>query len=393
MTMKVIRAEWLFDGLSETLIKDGAVLFEDGIISYAGAAEDLPLVQAETEMFEGATVLPGLIDAHVHLTMDGTRDAVQKVSEDSLPLATLRAVRNAEMQIAAGITTVRDCGSKGYIAVDLAKAVQEGLLIKAPRILAAGPVICITGGHGYFFGMEADGPDEVRKAVREVMKRGAHFIKLIATGGIITPGAAAGILQYNFDELVTAVKEASKAGLKTAAHAHGAEGIKFSLQAGISTLEHGSYIDDEGISLFQKSKTIFVSTLLASRQQVEHIAEIPGYMAKKISCHIDAEICSVKKLIEAGVPLAGGTDAGTPYNPHGELPEQLSILAEYGLGNVGALKAGTSISAKALGLEEQVGDFTPGKEADILVVRGNPEKNLSNLKNVLGVWKFGNRVI
>jgi imidazolonepropionase-like amidohydrolase len=392
MKRYVLRSKWLYDGKADQLAHDAALLIEEEKIVFAGAAANLGAVEARTYNFENATILPGLIDAHVHLTFDGSSDPVQKVTADSIPMATLRAVKNTEKLIQRGITTVRDCGSRDYVSVEVARASRDGLL-KAPHILASGPVICITGGHGYFMGHEADGPDEVRKAVREVIKNGADFIKLIATGGVITPGTEVGFTQFNQVELEAAVVEATKVGLRTAAHAHGAEGIRLALQAGISTVEHASYIDETGITLFLQSGAVYVSTLLASRRQVEHLTEIPNYMSEKISSHIDTETESVKKLIRAGVTVAGGTDAGTPFNPHGDLVEQLLILSECGLGNIGTLKAGTYNSALALGIHNEAGSLQPGKRADILVVKGNPVDNLQALKDVLSVWKSGKCLI
>jgi len=390
----LLKGTWLFDGIIDQLIPDAAVIVENGKIIYAGPEDCVSLTGVKTYTYENATILPGLIDAHVHLTFDGSEDPIQKIKSDNGSLLpTLRAIKNAEKHIKAGITTIRDCGSRDYIIVEIAQAVRDGRLPGLPHILASGPVICITGGHGYFIGLEADGPHEVCKAVRKAIKKGSHFIKLIATGGVLTPGSKAGVTQFNLNEIEVAVKEASKAGLRSAAHAHGSEGIKLALEAGISTIEHASYIDDRGISLFLQTDAIAVSTLLASQRQVEHLTKIPKYIADKISCHIETEKNSLKRLIDAGIPIAGGTDAGTPFNFHGELVEQLIILSDCGLGNIGALKAGTYYSALALGLQDSIGILQQGKIADILVVKGNPVDNLTALKSVLSVWKSGEIII
>ncbi|MBE3584417.1 MAG: amidohydrolase family protein [Limnochordaceae bacterium] len=393
MTTKILKASCLLDGTRREPVADGAVVVHNGQILYAGPAGSMPDVAGEVVELPGTTLLPGLIDAHVHLTMDGSADIVQRVTTDTLPMATVRAVVNAERLIRAGITTVRDCGCQGNINIDLARMVSQGIIRMAPHILAAGPAICMTGGHGHFIGWEVDGPDEVRKAVRKVIKAGADVIKLIATGGVITPGVTAGAPQFSLEELRVAVEEARKAGLTVAAHAHGAEGIKNALRAGVTTVEHASYVDDEGIQLFLETGAIFVSTLLASRRQVEHLHEVPDYVAYKISRHIDIESHSVRRLIAAGVPAAGGTDAGTPFNPHGDLAEQLIMLAEHGLGTMGAIEAGTRISARALGIEHLTGTLEAGKRADILAVQGNPAENLEHLKQVVAVWKSGERLV
>ncbi|MCJ7727185.1 MAG: amidohydrolase family protein [Actinobacteria bacterium] len=177
------------------------------------------------------------------------------------------------------------------------------------------------------------------------------------------------------------------------AQAHSNEGIKLALKAGVSTIEHASYIDNQIISLFLQAGAIAVSTLLASRRQVENLKEIPDYMAEKISKHLEKETDSVKKLNDEGVLIAGGTDTGTPFNPHRELVEKLKILSECGMGNLQALKAGTYVSALALGIQDYTGILKPGKIADILVVKGNPVNDLNMLKNILSVWKSGKCII
>lgn len=389
----VLRAPWLIDGTGRGPVTDGAVVLQDGRITYSGPSRDLPKVAGEIVDLPGVTLLPGLIDAHVHLTMDGSADIAKRVTNDALPMAAIRAVANAERLIRAGITAVRDCGCQGGVSIELARAIRQGVVRLAPHILAAGPALCITGGHGYFVGYEVDGTDEVRKAVRQVLKSGADVIKLIATGGVLTPGVTTGATQFSLEELQVAVEEARKVGATVAAHAHGAEGIKNALKAGVTTVEHASYVDDEGIALFKQTGAFVVSTLLASRRQVEHLHEVPDYVARKISQHIEAESRSVRRLIAAGIPVAGGTDAGTPFNPHGDLAEQLIILAEHGLGNLGAIEAGTRVSARALGIESVAGTLEVGKRADVLAVRGNPAEDLAHLKQVVAVWKSGERLI
>jgi len=387
-----VKASRLYDSVSNKIIDDGAVVVCGDRVVYAGAASGLPSIQGDELSFENHTLLPGLIDAHVHLTMDGGADPVLDLTRDSLPKASFRAVRNAEKLINAGITTVRDCGSQGYVSVELSEAERSGLIKKTPRIVACGPPICITGGHGNFIGMCCDGPDEVRKAARTIIKNGAKFLKLISTGGVITPGSTMGATQLDPPEVAAAVAEAKKLGLKTAAHAHGTEGIKIALKAGVNTIEHASYVDEESIELFLQTGAVFVSTLIASQRQIEHIHEIPAFIGPKIIVHIEKEKESIEKLIEAGVTAVAGTDAGTPYNPHGELYLQLITLSKLGLGNLGALKAGTIDAATALNMESDVGSLTTGKKADFIVVKGSPEKDLATLKEVCSVWKNGIRI-
>lgn len=384
-----ITAPRLYTAQDRRILQNGAVAVRDGRILYAGPREGLPELGCKNFDFPGCTVMPGLIDAHVHLTMDGSADPMAKTVTDSLPTAALRAAYHAEQLIKAGITTVRDCGCQGYVAVELARAVEEGRLVRSPKILACGPVLCITGGHGTFIGMEIDGPQEARKAARTVLKNGAKFLKLISTGGVITRGSTTGATQLDPDEVAAIVNEAKKVGVKTATHAHGTEGIKIALRAGVDTIEHASYVDDEGIGLFLETGAVFVSTLLASQRQIDHLDEVPSYVAEKISRHIGRERESVCRLIAAGVTAVGGTDAGTPFNPHGHLAEQLQMLEDCGLTKFQALEAGTKAAAEALGIGDNTGTLSPGKCADILVVRGSPAEDLNDLTQVAAVWRDG----
>lgn len=390
----VLRASWVIDGTGREPLAKGAVLVEGERIAYVGPADGAPRdPEAEVMDLAGCTLLPGLIDCHVHLTMDGAADAVAQVTGDDAVTATLRAVRNLERQVRAGITTVRDCGCPGDLGIQLARAVRRGLIPLAPRVLAAGPALCITGGHGWFFGREVDGDAEVRKAVRELIKAGVDFIKLIVTGGVLTPGVSPGALQMTPEEIRAAVREARAAGRPVAAHAHGGEGIKEAIRAGVTTVEHASYVDEEAVELFRRHRTHAVSTLLASVRQVEHLAEVPRYVAEKIQHHIERERRSIRWLIDAGVPIAAGTDAGTPFNPHGGLVDQLLLLHELGLSPLQAIQAATQTAAKALQREQDLGTLEPGKLADAIAVAGNPVDDLRALKQVVAVWRSGRRLV
>lgn len=394
MKQTVILAPRLFDGV-ETVVDGGAaVVIENGAIAYAGARASMPSAEgAEIVEFADATILPGLIDAHVHLTMDGSADPVSKTRTDPVPIATMRALHSAENHILRGVTTVRDCGSQAYIAVHLAEAVRSGWVTRAPRILACGPVICITGGHGSFVGIEADGADAVRQAARTVLKNGADFIKVIATGGVLTKGTNAVAAQMEADELAAAVAVARHAGVRTTTHAHANAGIRLALQAGIDSIDHASYIDDETIDMFRKTGACYVPTLISSVCQMEHLDEIPAYIAEKIQKHIGHELDSVNRLIAAGIPLAGATDGGTPFNSHGNLPKQLALLHRHGLSRLEALRAGSHGSARVMGIDGLTGRLVHSLAADVLVVQGNPLDDLDCLQDVRAVWRDGMRLV
>lgn len=391
----LICARQLFDGKTSRFLDGAAIVVNNGVIECVARPQDLPPLPSDIQRFDfpHGTLLPGLIDAHVHLTMDGCADPMTNTLSDSDALAACRAVQCAAQQIKAGVTTVRDCGSQNFIAVELAKAVKSGIIQKAPRILACGPVICITGGHGSFIGIEADGPAHVQQAVRGILKKGADFVKVIASGGVLTKGTSAGAPQMTYEELLAAAQEAKRAGVRITTHAHAGDSIRWALRAGFDCIEHATYIDSEIIELFQATGAFYIPTVVASVCQMEHLDTIPPHVAEKIQKHVEFEYKNLRTMLSLGVPIAGATDAGTPFNPHGNLPRQLNLLHQYGLSKQEALRAGTYGSAQALGLEDQTGTLEVGKSADILVVQGNVLEDLNCLYNVQGVWREGMRLI
>ena len=390
MKNTLILARKLFDGDTRLEPPGGvAVALYQGRIAYAGPAEQVPTGEWATFHLTDATLLPGLIDMHVHMTMDGSASTIEQTQTDSPSQAMLRAVINAEKQIRNGVTTVRDCGCQGDQAIRLGQAVRQGQALRSPRIFACGQVLCITGGHGTFIGCECDGPDSFRRAARRMLKEGADFLKIISTGGVISKGTQAGAVQMDLEEVAAVVHEAQKVGVPVVTHAHGAEGIRIALNAGVRSIEHASYLDEDGLQLFCKNGAMFTSTLLASQLELDHADELPAYMAEKIRAHMDREHASVRRLIKAGVPALGGTDAGTPFNPHGRLADQLIILMEHGLSDVQALQASTSLAARALNREGELGRLLPGFVGDVLAVDGDPQRDLAALKKVRCVWRDG----
>ena len=385
-----IHSNMLFNGEEWISSNEGAlVVIKDEKIEYAGVYDHSLLKECKVIDFPNCTIMPGLIDMHVHLSMDGSARSVEQTMEDSIPQATIRAIQNCEKLINNGITSIRDCGCQGNISIEFAKIQKTQSNIKMPRVFACGQVICITGGHGSFIGREVDGIDEVIKTTRLMIKEGVSFIKLISTGGVISKGTKTGAVQLNMDETLAAVNEAQKLGLHTAAHAHGTEGIKIALRAGVNTIEHASYIDDECVELFMTKNAFFTSTLLASYREIEHAAELPEYIGEKIRAHIDREMESVSRLIKVGVPALGGTDAGTPFNPHGDLWEQLLILNKLGLSLENTLRASTSLAAKTVQQEKEIGSLREGMLADVLVVTGNLKKDIKNIARPRAVWLNG----
>jgi imidazolonepropionase-like amidohydrolase len=244
----ILRAARVFDG-EQLLEGPHEVHIEEGDITAVTAASPNRSEDVSVDL-DDATILPGLVDAHVHLSFDASPDIHAMVRSDTPAAAALRSSMNARKHLEAGVVAVRDLGSPGGIVVDVARAVGTPLLPVAPRIVAAGQVLTITGGHGFFMGREVDGPDAFRRGARAEIKRGAEALKVIATGGVITEQGFPGAPAMTLPELCAAVEEAHKAGLRVAAHAHGTEGIKNAIRAGVDTIEHASYLDDEAIELF-----------------------------------------------------------------------------------------------------------------------------------------------
>ena len=315
------------------------------------------------------------------------------MQSDPDPLVTLKAARNAYLTLLAGVTTVRDVGDKNHVSLSLRDAVATGITAGA-RILSSGQLICMTGGQGWTFGREADGPDEMRKAVREQLRAGTNFIKLMATGGVLTPGVEAGAPQLTYEELKAGVEEAHKGGRKAASHAQGSEGIRNSLKAGMDTIEHGIGIDDEVINLFLEKKAALVPTLCAPFHILEKGAKsgIPDFVIKKTEKVKAIHLDSAKKAFQAGVTIAMGTDAGTPFNRHGENLKELELLRQLGFTSMEAIVAATRIAAEVLGLEAQIGTLEKGKIADLIVVEGDPLGDIALLQKqekIVGVMKEG----
>jgi len=261
---------------------------------------------------------------------------------------TLKAAEAARQTLMAGVTTIRDMGGKDGIDLGLRQAIDSGL-IPGPRMLVSGRLICMTGGHGWQLGQEANGPDEVRRAAREQIKVGADIVKLMATGGVMTPGVQPGSEQFTEEEMRAGVEEAHKAGKKTATHAMGTQGILNALRAGIDSIEHGVYLNEEAVALMVERKIPFIPTISAlyhiETKGVE--AGIPDYAVEKTLMVKPHHLESIRLAREAGVLIAAGTDAGTPFNLHGENLGEIKLLVDYGgFSPMAAIEAGTRVSAR-----------------------------------------------
>jgi imidazolonepropionase-like amidohydrolase len=323
---------------------------------------------------KGGTLLPGFIDAHVHLCLDGSPDPMTAFLNTPLAVTILKASNFARETLMAGVTTIRDMGAKDGIDFGLRQAIRVGL-VPGPRMLVSGQPVCMTGGHGWQLGREANGPEEVRKAAREQIKAGADIVKLMATGGVMTPAVEPGSEQLTEAELRAGVEEAHKAGKRTATHAMGTRGILNALRAGIDSIEHGVYLDDEAVELMKKRGVPFIPTLSALLQiESKGVkAGIPAFAVEKTLKVKPFHLASVRLARKAGVAIAMGTDAGTPFNLHGENLQELKLLVQYGgFSPLEAIEAGTRVGAQVLGLEKELGTIEEGKLADLVAVDGNP---------------------
>jgi imidazolonepropionase-like amidohydrolase len=299
--------------------------------------------------------------------------------QESYAMGCFRAAQRAEATLRAGFTSVRTLGGRPGLEVALRDAQRTGL-VAAPRIVSANLAICMTGGHGSWIGREADGPDDVRKAVREQLKAGADCIKLIATGGVMTPGADPGAQQLTDDELRAGIDEAHRAGRKVAAHAHGAQGIQAAVLAGVDSIEHGSFLTDEIIGLMRERGTFYSATLSAVAGFMDAPPNsVADWAMRKASVVRSALDDSFRRAHQAGVRLVLGTDAGTPFNAHGHNARELALMCKLGVTPTDALMAGTRNGAELLGLEADLGSIEPGKLADLVLCQGDATADVARL--------------
>jgi imidazolonepropionase-like amidohydrolase len=401
----VLKAARMFDGKSNALVTPGMVVVTDGKIVGVGVSASAPS-DAEVIDLGDATLLPGFIDAHTHLTMM-YRENYDRAALESLrkpiPETALEASVNARITLMAGFTTVRDVGSRDYLDAGLRNAIDRGV-VPGPRMLVAVHAIGATGGHcdetgfregaiGPETGPEVgviNGADEARRAVRLAHKYGATIIKTCATGGVLSPGDAVDTPQLTQAELDALVDEAHALRLKTAAHAHGAEGAKRAIRAGIDSIEHGSFLDDEALDMMKQRGTYYVPTLMAVQGLSEQIAKgvpIPPAIKVKAEDAIAHIHLTFQKALAKGVKIGLGTDAAV--YPHGRNAEEFHQMVDLGMKPIDALKAGTSSDADLLGLASKIGTLESGKLADVVAVPGDPLQNIRQTEHVFFVMKEG----
>ena len=378
----IVRAGVFYDGTLEPPKRRVDIVLDKGCVAEIRAASgDCDL--------EAACVTPGLVNAHAHLEGSGEPDMMGMIQTTTPNQRMLRAVANACKSVKAGITTIRDVGSSNAIAPDVRDAIEEGR-IPGPRMRAAGAVLCMTGGHGWPIGRAVDSPWDARKAVREQMWSGADCIKLIATGGVMTKGAVPGNAQLTADELAAAIDEAHRHGLRVAAHAIGTQGIKNALRAGIDSIEHGSMLDDEAIALFKERGVYLVPTLSAPTCILAHIEDghQPKYVVEKARGLNDAMLTNIRRAYENGVRIAGGSDAGTPYNFHENYAQEVELMwTLLGMTPQQALHAATNVAAELVGLHR--GILSLGEPADLLLLARDAGEDVRALREPQLVFKNG----
>lgn len=400
----VLHAARVIDGSGSPPIANGVVVVTDDKIVAVGkqGAVTIPAGARMVELGD-ATLLPGFVDAHTHIIGRELMDpgGAEAVTRDNDALGAIIGVANAQKTLLAGFTTIRNVGAPGFQDMALRTAVNTGFVI-GPRMQNAGNAIGITGGHcdenGYKPGLfdgdyktgVADGVDQVKAAARYQAKYGADVIKICATGGVLSEGDAVGVQQYTFEEMKAIVDEATKLERKVAAHAHGTEGIKTAVRAGVASIEHGSFLDDEGARMMAQRGTYLVPTLSAGEAATKaaDAGILKGLRAQKARMAYAAMKNSVKIAMKAGVPIALGTDAGV--GSHGTNGREFGLMVEMGgMTPMQALVAGTSSGAKLLGWESRIGSLSAGKLADIVAVPGDPLADIHVTERPVFVMKNG----
>jgi imidazolonepropionase-like amidohydrolase len=398
----VLKAARLFDGRGDTAIRDGVVVVENARITAVGSGLAAP-AGAEVIDLGDATLLPGFIDSHTHLTGEASDNWLQDALSGmrrSLPERAIRATEYARKTVMAGFTTVRDVGAGEFMDVGLRNAINDGV-VPGPRMLVAVNALGARGGHcdqtGFpykLFGKEtgiedgiAAGQDGFRDAVRFAVKYGADVIKVCATGGVLSLSDEVDTPQVTQEEMNAIVDEAHRLRKKTAAHAHGAEGAKVAIRAGIDSIEHGSFLDDEALALMKEKGTYYVPTAMAVKFTTGPGRSYPPEIATKARAASAAHGAALRKAIRSGVKIAFGTDSGV--SPHGLNAQEFGLLVDHGMTPAAALRAGTAAAAALLGLDRAVGTLEAGKEADVVAVPGDVLADIHATEHVKFVMRGG----
>lgn len=386
MTKLYIHAQTLIDGISDAPKKDQLIIIEDDKIIQIEEYHEI-----NEDVIHANVVTPGFFNCHVHILYPV---GFKFDTQFSLMEKAFYAQKHCKEYLESGVTFIRVVGTEENYDLQIKEAI-ENHVIEGPHMYCASKVICMTGGHGWQEGIEADGKDACLKAVRTQLRSGVDLIKIMATGGVMTKGVEPGNAQFTVDEMKVMIEEAHKAGRKTATHAQGLQGIKNALYAGIDSIEHGCFLDDECLERMKEQNTFLVPTLCAPQCIIDKGVEngVAQYMVDKTLKVKDAHVESVKKAYEKGIPIALGTDAGTPFNYHNNTAYEMELLARLNIPNMDILKMATINSARCVGVEKDYGSIEVGKQADLVYLNENPLENISNVRKINRVIQSGKIVV
>ena len=385
--MQVIVADRLFDSVTGSMRSNLAVVVDGETIVSVESDAGLPASTADGRLeFPDATVMPGLIDCHVHIVRDGSDNRL-----NDPVVAAIRGVRGAAASVRAGVTSVRCVGTPENVDFAIRNAIRDGEII-GPRVVATGRPLSITGGHTHTMAIESDGPEEFVRAVRTQVKAGADVIKLMVTGGVLTPGIRPGAPHMTREEICAAIAMAHRLEKKVCGHAEGPEGVRDAIECGIDSVEHGHFAEhDDLLDIMKEKGTYLVPTLIAYAAILEERENLSTEFVFNAELAIEKNQTSFQRALAAGVNIAMGSDAGTPGNLHGDNWREVELMVNLGMRTSDALQASTLHGARLLGLD-RVGQLADGYAADVLVVSGDPLEDISALANVNAVWAAGVRV-
>ena len=402
MSKKALQCSKMFDSVNGTVVRDVVIFIEGDRITSVEPAATAKLDGCEVIDLTGKFVTPGLIDCHMHIGMNGAGSSLGTKPYTSLGDATMEGLTNVYSDLMAGFTSVRTCGDMGYSDVAIRNAINRGDFA-GPRMMVAGSNLSSTGGHSdthynpylheveVHSGVAGDGPTEMVKLVRTNIKHGVDFIKFMATGGVMSLGTTVGAQQMSYEEMKAICDTAKMYGMITATHAHGTSGIKDAIRAGVTSVEHGMMMDEEGIQLMKEHGTTLVPTIIAAERIIVKGKEAgtPDWAIAKAKQVYDRAHWGFTRCMEEGIPIAFGTDSGTPYNFHGKQAYEFELMVGWGMTPLQALTAATKTASELLRKQDEVGSIEADKYADVVAFDGDPTEDIKVMTNCTFVMKGG----
>lgn len=365
----------VLDGLADSVVYGWVHVAGERIVD-VGRGQPAPRLDGRTIDLDGRTIMPGLIDTHVHMAGG---DYFPGYEQEAIGIAAVRSVEAARRTLLAGFTTVRTASSRDFLDIDIRDAISMGL-IPGPRIIASGRGITCTGGHLHDTAMEVDGPDEICKAVRTHVKRGADSLKIMMSGGVATAGLSVQSEQFSVEEVKTAVYEAHRVGMKVLTHSIGLQAIRNAIEGGVDSIDHGQYLDEE-CAVRMKERGIYLVPTFGPFHYYTEVRKAEDWRIQRAEAIKDQHQRAFRLALEVGVPIAMGSDCGAPSRfPNGENALELTLMVGNGMSASHAVRCGTSEAARLAGVFDQVGSLEPGKQADLIVVEGSPLEDISLLQ-------------